>query len=126
LSELLGRELAQLIVDHRQKLLGGVWIAFIDGAQNPGDVGHDPDFTGQSQPLTIKLRRSSAIASTPTGGAGQLAFQPPSAAATDSPSSYSQSSELRNYRHEKVSHNNQELLSRSHPFTFHPRTLSIA
>ena len=36
-----GRQLAQLVVDQRQQLLGGVRVALLDGGQDAGDVGHD-------------------------------------------------------------------------------------
>ena len=35
-----GRELAQLVVDERQQLLGGVRVALLDGGQDVGDVAH--------------------------------------------------------------------------------------
>ena len=37
LGQLLGRQLAQLVVDQRQELLGGVRIAALDGGQDAGD-----------------------------------------------------------------------------------------
>jgi len=43
LSEFLGRQLAQLIIDQRQELLGGVWVALFDRAQDRCDVAHDPE-----------------------------------------------------------------------------------
>jgi hypothetical protein len=41
-GELLRGELAQLVVDQRQQLVGGVRIALVDGLEDAGDVGHDP------------------------------------------------------------------------------------
>ena len=40
LGQLLGRQLAQLVVDQRQELLGGVRVALLDGRQDAGDVVH--------------------------------------------------------------------------------------
>lgn len=34
------RQLPQLLIDERQKLLGGLRIALLDGAQNAGDLAH--------------------------------------------------------------------------------------
>jgi hypothetical protein len=41
-GELLGRQLAQLVIDQRQELGGGVRVALFDGTQYLGDVGHKP------------------------------------------------------------------------------------
>jgi hypothetical protein len=40
LGQLLGRELAQLVVDQRQELRGGVRGALVDGGQNARDIVH--------------------------------------------------------------------------------------
>jgi len=40
LGELLGGQLAQLLVDQRQQLLRGVRIAFLDGGQDAGYLTH--------------------------------------------------------------------------------------
>ena len=40
LGEPLGREFAQLLVDQRQKLGGGVWVALLDGGQDAGHLAH--------------------------------------------------------------------------------------
>ncbi len=40
LGQLLRRQLAQLLVDQRQKLLGGVWIASLDGEQDASNLVH--------------------------------------------------------------------------------------
>jgi hypothetical protein len=40
LSEPLGREFAELLVDQRQELLGGVRVALFDGGQDAGDLAH--------------------------------------------------------------------------------------
>ena len=40
LGQLLRRQLAQLVVDQRQELLGGVRVALLDGGQDARDVGH--------------------------------------------------------------------------------------
>ena len=40
LSQLLRRQLAQLLVDQRQELLGGVGIASLDGGQDAGNLAH--------------------------------------------------------------------------------------
>src|SRR5262249_40257671 len=47
LGELLGRQLAQLVIDQRQKLLGGVRIALLDGRQDAGDIAHARKYSGQ-------------------------------------------------------------------------------
>src|SRR6266567_4105065 len=36
-------QLAQLVIDQRQELAGGVWIALLDGGQDVRDVAHVPD-----------------------------------------------------------------------------------
>ena len=41
LHELLRRELAQLVIDQREKPIRGVRIALIDGVQDVGNFGHD-------------------------------------------------------------------------------------
>ena len=38
LGHLLGRQLPQLVVDQRQKLLGGLGVALFDGGEDSGDV----------------------------------------------------------------------------------------
>jgi hypothetical protein len=40
LGQLLGGKPAQLVVNQRQQLRGGLGIALLDGAQNPCDVAH--------------------------------------------------------------------------------------
>jgi hypothetical protein len=40
LGQLLGRQLAQLVVDQRQQLLGGLGVALFDGGQDAGNIGH--------------------------------------------------------------------------------------
>jgi hypothetical protein len=40
LGQLVRRQLPQLIVDQRQKLLGGVRVALLDGGQDASDFGH--------------------------------------------------------------------------------------
>jgi len=40
IRELMGRELAQLVVDERQQLRRGVWIALFDGGQDAHDLAH--------------------------------------------------------------------------------------
>ena len=40
LRQLLRRQPSQLVVDQRQKLLGGVGLALFDGAQDAGDLPH--------------------------------------------------------------------------------------
>ena len=48
LRQALGRQLAQLVVDERQQLLGGVWVALVDGGQDARNITHGPeDTTGQ-------------------------------------------------------------------------------
>jgi hypothetical protein len=39
LGQLGRRQLAQLVVDQRQELLGGVWVAVLDGIQQVADIG---------------------------------------------------------------------------------------
>src|SRR5262249_28510735 len=39
-GQLVGRELAQLVVDQRQELRGGLRVALLDGGQDAGDVAH--------------------------------------------------------------------------------------
>ena len=53
LGQLLGRQLAQLVVDQRQELLGGVRVALLDGGQDAGDVGH----AGQSTAADATSKR---------------------------------------------------------------------
>jgi hypothetical protein len=40
LDQLLGGQLAELVVDQRQELLGGVRVALLDGGQDLGNVTH--------------------------------------------------------------------------------------
>ena len=40
LGQPLGGELAQLVVDQRQELLGGLGVALLDGREDAGHVGH--------------------------------------------------------------------------------------
>ena len=40
-GQLLGRQLAQLVVDQRQQLGGRVRVALLDGVQQSGHVGHE-------------------------------------------------------------------------------------
>ena len=40
LAELLRGKPAQLVVNQRQELLGGVRVALLDGGQDAGDIGH--------------------------------------------------------------------------------------
>jgi hypothetical protein len=40
LSQLLGRQFAQLVVDQRQKLVSGFRVALLDGVQNQSHVAH--------------------------------------------------------------------------------------
>jgi hypothetical protein len=56
-GQLLGRELAQLVVDQGKQLLGGVWLALIEGRQDTRDLAHqvennrrgeDPQSSGAS------------------------------------------------------------------------------
>src|SRR5262249_23152983 len=55
LSQPLGGEPAQFVVDQRQELLGGGRVALLDGRQDLGDVGHAADNTpagGKPRPET--------------------------------------------------------------------------
>jgi hypothetical protein len=45
LCQPVGRELAQFVVNQRQKLFGGGGIAPLDGGQNVGKVAHAGQFT---------------------------------------------------------------------------------
>ena len=45
LRQPLGGQLAQLVVDERQELLGGGRVAVLDRGQDPGDVGHAAEHT---------------------------------------------------------------------------------
>src|SRR5262249_41082652 len=45
--EFLRRELAQLLVDERQKLRGGAGVALLDGPQDVRDVGHAGEHTAR-------------------------------------------------------------------------------
>ena len=56
LGQLLGGQLAQLVVDQRQELLGGVRVALLDGGQDARDVGHK-----------APLRRGRSVPSYPMG-----------------------------------------------------------
>jgi hypothetical protein len=40
LGELLSRQFAQLVIDQRQQLLGGMRVALLDGQQEAGYFGH--------------------------------------------------------------------------------------
>jgi hypothetical protein len=40
MSQLESRQLAQLVVDQRQELLGGRGVALLDGRQDAGNIGH--------------------------------------------------------------------------------------
>ena len=40
LGKLLGGQPTQLLVNERQELLGGVWIALLDGVQDLRDLAH--------------------------------------------------------------------------------------
>jgi hypothetical protein len=40
-GQLQGGEVAQLAVDERQELLGGVGVAMFDGVQDAGDLAHE-------------------------------------------------------------------------------------
>ena len=40
LGQAVGGELAQLVVDQRQQLLGSVRVALLDGRQDVGDITH--------------------------------------------------------------------------------------
>ena len=44
LGQLLGRQLAQLVVDQRQELLGRLRVALLDGREDAGHVGHRHGF----------------------------------------------------------------------------------
>ena len=57
LGQLLGRQLAQLVVDERQELLGGVRVALLDRVQHPGDRVHRP---GPTSPAERPCRRSAS------------------------------------------------------------------
>ena len=45
LGQFLCRQLAQLVVDQRQQLVGGVRVALFDGREDAGDVGHEDEHT---------------------------------------------------------------------------------
>ena len=47
LGQPLRRQLAQLVVDQRQELLGGGRVALLDGGQDAGDVAHAGQFTAR-------------------------------------------------------------------------------
>src|SRR5262249_57815895 len=51
LGQLLRRQLAQLVVDQRQELAGGVRVALLDGAQDAGHVGHSGEHTARVKRL---------------------------------------------------------------------------
>src|SRR5262245_29650008 len=57
LRQLLRRQLAELVVDERQELLGGTGVALLDGGQNARDLGHSGQFTA---PKAARLRRRNA------------------------------------------------------------------
>ena len=40
LRHLLGGQLAQLVADDREKLIGGLGVAVLDGGEDSGDVAH--------------------------------------------------------------------------------------
>ena len=47
LGQLLRRQLAQLVIDQGQKLVGGVRVALFDGGQDACDVAHGPRITAE-------------------------------------------------------------------------------
>src|SRR5262249_31672095 len=50
LGEPLCGQLAQLVVDERQQLLGGLEVALLDGGQDSGDVAHADQSTSPKPP----------------------------------------------------------------------------
>jgi hypothetical protein len=55
LRQLLRRQLAQLVVDQRQELLGGVRVALLDGGEDARDVAHGwhRDGGGMARPFVV-------------------------------------------------------------------------
>ncbi len=50
-GQLVRRQPAQLLVDEREQLLGGLWVALLDRREDPGDFGH-----GGRSSLVIRIR----------------------------------------------------------------------
>lgn len=64
----LRRQLAQLIIDQRQQLLGGTRVALFDGREDAGDVGHEHDYTGTVERLLVlELHKTNSRPCRPTG-----------------------------------------------------------
>jgi hypothetical protein len=53
LGQAPGRQFAQLVIDQRQELLGGVLIALLDSRQNAGDFSHGLPETDRVQEILI-------------------------------------------------------------------------
>ena len=51
LGQLLRGQPAQLVVDQRQELLGGLRVALLDGGQDARDFGHGPNANASKPPL---------------------------------------------------------------------------
>jgi hypothetical protein len=64
-GEFLPGQFAQLIVDQRQELLGGVQVTLLDGGQDVRDIGHQQTQKGEG------LRRTTSP--TPDAGCGIVA-----------------------------------------------------
>src|SRR6516164_5870864 len=45
ISHFRGRELAQLLINQRQKFIGGLRVALLDRFDHPGDVAHGPELS---------------------------------------------------------------------------------
>ena len=52
-GQLLGGQLAQLVIDQRQQLRGGVGVALLDGGQDARHFRHGRHRTRREKPLTV-------------------------------------------------------------------------
>ena len=72
----LGSQLAQLVVDQREKSLGSVWLAVIDRREDRGDFGHGRRSSLAIRSFYVHDRSGNAIAPPQPGREGGLGGQP--------------------------------------------------
>ena len=76
LRQPLGGQLAELVVDQRQELLGGLGVAVLDGREDARDVVHCRGPRGTPLPPSRRAPEPVArIASPPGPGGGVVSFQ---------------------------------------------------
>ena len=63
LGQPLGGQLAQLVVDQRQELLGGLRVAVLDGREDARDVVHRREPPGTSHPAASARTRAPSLGS---------------------------------------------------------------